>query len=92
MKDSGFTGDALCAELIRDGDVDWWFPNGGPLRQATMIDEARRLCHKCPVFQECSNYYLNSDFTPSTGIWAGMTVRELKRGRARLERSRKVVA
>ena len=46
----------------RDHDPEMWFSTG---KQG---DEAKAICHRCPVQRECGDY---ADTTHVYGIWAG---------------------
>lgn len=46
------------------------------------IREAKALCAECPHLEECRDYAV--DMAPTTGIWGGLSVKELQR--LRLER------
>lgn len=63
----------------RDEDPELWFPVGtGPLAQR-QIAQAKALCRRCPVRDEC-----RADAAPY-GIWGGTT--EDERDAARRQRS-----
>ncbi|AHB79585.1 WhiB family transcription factor [Mycobacterium phage Validus] len=65
--------DALCAQV----DPAIFFPEqGGSVR------EARRVCARCPVLDECYERAMSFS-TDQEGVWAGLTKRErrkIKRG------------
>jgi hypothetical protein len=62
--------DALCAEIGGNS----WFPEKGDTAQ-----DARKICVRCPVRQECLDYALeNADLT---GIWGATSEWERKRMR-----------
>ena len=50
----------ICAQ---PGERDLWFSES---RDDT--EEAKALCHVCPVFEQCRNYTLA--LTPEHGVWA----------------------
>jgi len=61
-------GRALCAQT----DPEAFFPEkGGSTR------EAKRVCAKCDVRQECLDYALDHD--ERFGIWGGMSERDRRR-------------
>jgi WhiB family redox-sensing transcriptional regulator len=68
----------------RDEDPELFFPIGttGPaLRQ---VDEAKAVCRRCDVVDECLTWSLNSD--QDAGVWGGLDEderRALKRRRLR---------
>ncbi len=55
-------------------DPELFFPlgeSGLSLRQA---EQARAVCHRCPVLRECRSWALrNREYD---GVWGGMTARE----------------
>lgn len=59
---------ALCAEI----DPELWFPEQGGLSAP-----ARRMCHRCPVVQDCLDYALET--AQQWGVWGGATASERKR-------------
>ena len=72
-----FMADALCREV--GGDL--WHPDKG-----ASADEARQICHRCPVEADCLEYALAHETRgrqASPGVWGGMShtqrVRELRR-------------
>ena len=49
--------------------TEWWFPKRGD-----PVDQAKIICHTCPVRIDCLNYAL---IIPNlVGIWGGMSGRE----------------
>ena len=46
-------------------------------KDSTYIDQARKLCRKCPVANECLNYALEFPPADMHGVWAGLTPRQL---------------
>src|SRR5690606_28769714 len=58
--------------------AEWWFPTAG---DAEAIDKARAVCAGCPVRQACLDHALAAE--PRYGVWAGTTVGERQRLRAR---------
>lgn len=69
---------AVCAST----DPDVWFPTKA-LDQQTEA-KAKRICHRCPVIDECLEYALESD--QRYGIWGGLSEQE-RRGVARRRRA-----
>lgn len=58
----------------RDQDPDLFFPIGdaGPALQ--QIDDAKAICHRCPVTEECLRFALATG--QDYGIWGGLTADE----------------
>jgi WhiB family redox-sensing transcriptional regulator len=54
---------------------DQWFPKSdiGPY-WATVIDEAKAVCRRCPVRDQCLQWALTTG--QDTGIWGGLTEQE----------------
>jgi WhiB family redox-sensing transcriptional regulator len=61
--------DALCAQ----SSPDLWFPEGS-LHEVNA--EARRICQRCPVIDECLAYALANN--EDHGIWGGLAANERK--------------
>lgn len=59
---------ALCAQ----SDPDAWHPEP----QASVVD-AKRICGTCPALASCFEWALRT--SPQHGIYAGMTVNQLRR-------------
>lgn len=71
---------ALCAQV----DPDLWFPDKG-----AAATQARKICGRCPVRQECLDYALSGADTwggMSNGIWGGLTARQ-RRGQRQAGRA-----
>lgn len=60
----------------RGGSVEVWFPEQPDFR------EARRVCRRCPVKDECLDYAMNRP--EMFGVWGGTSPTE----RAELKRAR----
>ena len=71
--DAGWRARAAC----RGCDPELWFPVVG--KNAT---EPRRICNTCPVKSECRTAGVDENF----GIWGGLSPRERRDDRRRLER------
>jgi WhiB family redox-sensing transcriptional regulator len=67
--------------LCRTVDPELWFPEKG-----SSAPEAKRLCRRCPVIQQCLAYALEN--REIYGVWGGHTANELKLLRQRLRRMR----
>ena len=46
-------------------------------KDATYIEQARKLCKTCPVKTQCLNYALEFPPADMHGVWAGHTPRQL---------------
>jgi WhiB family redox-sensing transcriptional regulator len=69
MDNRSWMRDALCAQ----SSPDLWFPEGS-LHEVNA--EARRICKKCPVIDECLGYALTNN--EDHGIWGGLAANERK--------------
>ncbi|MGI8696227.1 MAG: WhiB family transcriptional regulator [Mycobacteriales bacterium] len=70
--------------LCRDEDPELFFPIGNTGPALSQIDEAKAVCARCPVTEECLSWALESG--QDAGVWGGMSEderRALKRRRAR---------
>jgi WhiB family redox-sensing transcriptional regulator len=55
----------------READPDLFFPIGDSGPTLVQIDEAKAVCHDCPVLQRCLGRALQ--YGPLEGIWGGTT-------------------
>lgn len=66
--------------LCRDIDGELWFPVGEAGPAQIQIEQARAVCHACPVRRACleAALALEGGTGPESrhGIWAGLTGRE----------------
>src|SRR5262249_59321918 len=70
--------------LCRDEDPELFFPIGNTGPALLQVEEAKAVCRRCPVTQECLSWALESG--QDAGVWGGMSEderRALKRRRAR---------
>lgn len=70
-----WVAEALCAQVGGDG----WFPDRAApgsesLSNPVSVDDAKAVCARCPVRQQCLAYALDNDET--YGIWGGLSPRE----------------
>lgn len=86
MADMGFMEDGLC----RQTDPDVFFPD--PENQYRSSKEAKKICQRCPVREECLEYAVTAkivsvhgyDLGYVTGVWGGTTNKQ--RAKIRTER------
>lgn len=69
---------AACFDTVQAGETDYWFS----LKKED-IATAKSICGSCPVLAECRKRSVDLDPPPSSGVWAGMDLRELARVRSR---------
>ncbi|KUN74223.1 hypothetical protein AQJ46_01220 [Streptomyces canus] len=64
-------------------DPDLFFPVGYASSGSTLIQiaEAKAVCHRCPVIDQCLSWALDTD--PVEGIWGGTTEAERRAMRRR---------
>jgi len=70
--------------ICRDEDPELFFPVGNSGPALLQIAEAKAVCERCPVINECLNWALETG--QDAGVWGGLSEderRSLKRRRAR---------
>lgn len=75
--------DAAC----RDEDPELFFPVGTTGSAVTQAKEAKRICTRCQVREECLEFALST--RQDAGIWGGLTEDERKSLRRRRGRGRR---
>jgi WhiB family redox-sensing transcriptional regulator len=68
----------------RDEDPELFFPIGNTGPALLQIEEAKSVCRRCPVREECLQFALETG--PDAGVWGGLSEderRALKRRNAR---------
>lgn len=66
--------------ICKDEDPDLFFPIGDTGPALVQIEQAKNVCRRCPVTEECLRWALESG--QDNGVWGGMSEierRELKR-------------
>ena len=58
-------------------DPELFFPIGNTGPALAQIEEAKKVCQRCPVRTECLSYALDHD--ERFGIWGGLSERERRR-------------
>lgn len=74
--------------ICRDEDPELFFPIGNTGPALRQIEDAKSVCRRCPVTDECLNWALTSG--QDSGVWGGLSEderRALKRRQARTARS-----
>lgn len=61
--------------LCRNDDPQKWTPDPPDVEKKSQ--EAKEICHRCPVVQECQNWALSH--REVYGVWGGLTERERAR-------------
>jgi WhiB family redox-sensing transcriptional regulator len=70
--------------LCRDEDPELFFPIGTTGPALVQIEQAKAVCHRCPVTQSCLEWALAAG--QDSGVWGGLSEderRALKRRQAR---------
>jgi WhiB family redox-sensing transcriptional regulator len=80
-EDKRWQENARCAGV----DPDLFFP-----KEYERSDEAKAICHECPVRQECLEYALAHG--EKFGVWGGLTERERRRVRRQRALARRAVS
>ena len=63
--------DWMHSGACRGKDPSLWYPTRGE-----SCDEAKRICHECPVELACREYGIDNE---TIGVWGGLSERERKR-------------
>ena len=72
------------AQFCRDEDPELFFPIGNTGPALLQIEQAKMVCRRCPVIQDCLTWALESG--QDAGVWGGLSEderRALKRRNAR---------
>ncbi|GGY77047.1 WhiB family transcriptional regulator [Streptomyces omiyaensis] len=72
---------AACQEV----DPDLFFPVGMGSPALAQADEAKKVCRRCPVRQQCLRAAM-TDPHPPAGVWGGLTEAERRSLRRRSRR------
>ncbi|MEV1048692.1 WhiB family transcriptional regulator [Streptomyces sp. NPDC049916] len=70
----------------RDEDPDLFFPVGTTGPAIVQAEEAKAVCHRCPVMNECLDWALDSG--QDHGVWGGTDENERRRIQRRAARRR----
>lgn len=69
------------AACLRVDDPDLFFPIGISGLTLVQVDEAKAVCHRCPVEEQCLNWAMYVGHVE--GIWGGTTESERRAMRRR---------
>ena len=69
----------------RDEDPELFFPVGTSGPALLRIEEAKAVCHRCPVMEQCRRLALETG--QDTGVWGGLTEEERRAARRRASRA-----
>lgn len=70
-----------------DEDPELFFPIGNTGPALHQIEQAKAVCHRCPVLQTCLEWALESG--QDAGIWGGLSEDERRALRRRTARQRR---
>lgn len=70
----------------RHEDPDLFFPIGTSGPAVLQAQQAKAVCHRCPVLNECRTWAV--EHAQDGGVWGGLDEEELRMLRRRLVRSR----
>ncbi|MFI1189294.1 WhiB family transcriptional regulator [Streptomyces californicus] len=76
--------------LCREEDPDLFFPIGSTGPALLQIEEAKAVCRRCPVMDQCLQWALEN--RQDSGVWGGLNEderRSLKRRTARIRQRNK---
>jgi WhiB family transcriptional regulator, redox-sensing transcriptional regulator len=76
--------DAAC----RDSDPELFFPIGNIGPALAQIEDAKQICHMCPVMTDCLQWALETG--QEAGVWGGASEDERRAMRRRSHRSARV--
>lgn len=74
--------------ICRDEDPELFFPVGNTGPALRQIEDAKSVCRRCPVTEQCLSWALTTG--QDSGVWGGLSEderRALKRRQARAARS-----
>ncbi|WP_416978095.1 WhiB family transcriptional regulator [Streptomyces sp. T028] len=70
----------------REEDPELFFPIGNSGPALLQLEEAKALCHHCPVMEQCRQWALDSD--QDAGVWGGLSEDERRAMKRRARRNR----
>ncbi|MFC8454219.1 WhiB family transcriptional regulator [Kitasatospora sp. NPDC057223] len=71
--------------VCRDEDPELFFPIGNTGPALLQAQEAKSVCHRCPVMEQCLTWALT---TSETGVWGGTSEDERRVIKRRAARNR----
>ena len=74
--------------LCRDEDPELFFPIGSTGPAATQVDQAKIVCQRCAVVEDCLTWALET--AQENGVWGGTSEDERRALRRRGARARAV--
>ncbi|MFF2773824.1 WhiB family transcriptional regulator [Streptomyces sp. NPDC058052] len=71
------------AAACQEADPDLFFPVGTGSPALAQAEEAKKVCRRCPVREECLRCAMAGSHPPA-GVWGGLTENERRSLRRRL--------
>lgn len=73
-----------------DHDPELFFPVGDSDTARLQADDAKQICHTCPVIEQCAQWAIESRM--ETGVWGGLDENQLRNIRRHRTPSRRTPA
>ncbi|MBC7267482.1 WhiB family transcriptional regulator [Streptomyces cellulosae] len=72
--------------VCREEDPELFFPIGTTGLALLQIEEAKSVCRRCPVIDQCGQWAIESG--QDSGVWGGLSEDDRRRKRRRAARNR----
>ncbi|OEV09300.1 WhiB family transcriptional regulator [Streptomyces nanshensis] len=72
--------------VCREEDPELFFPIGNTGPSLVQIEEAKAVCRRCPVMEQCLQWAL--EFGQDSGVWGGLSEDERRAMKRRAARNR----
>ncbi|MEU0059687.1 WhiB family transcriptional regulator [Streptomyces sp. NPDC006334] len=72
--------------VCREEDPELFFPIGNTGPALLQIEEAKAVCHRCPVIEQCLQWALESG--TDEGVWGGLSEDDRRAMKRRAVRNR----
>ncbi|MEV7682658.1 WhiB family transcriptional regulator [Streptomyces sp. NPDC088341] len=76
--------------ICREEDPELFFPVGNTGPALLQIEEAKAVCRRCPVMEQCLQWAL--EVGQNEGVWGGLSEEERRALKRRTARRRQTVA
>ncbi|MEV0040093.1 WhiB family transcriptional regulator [Streptomyces sp. NPDC050804] len=76
--------------ICREEDPELFFPVGNTGPALLQIEEAKAVCRRCPVMEQCLQWALEAG--QNEGVWGGLSEDERRALKRRTARRRQTVA
>ena len=71
--------------VCREEDPELFFPIGNTGPALLQIEEAKAVCRRCPVMEQCARWALESG--QDSGVWGGLSEADRRRIKRRAART-----